>query len=52
MKQKDEIPMSVRCIIPFAGWLEKHPRISTLIYIIEAIAMMYMVLTYDFTTHI
>jgi hypothetical protein len=52
MKQNDEIPMSIRCIVPFAKWMEKHPVLSNIILIIEAIALMYVVLTYNFTTHI
>ena len=52
MKEKDEIPMSIRCILPFAGWLNKHPKLTNTILIIEAIALAYVVLTYDFTTRI
>jgi len=50
MKQKDEIPASVRCIIPFAGWIDRHPVITNIILIAGAIALFWMVLTYDFTT--
>ena len=52
MKEKDEIPMSIRCILPFAGWLNKHPKVFNAILIIEAIILAYVVLTYDFTTRI
>lgn len=52
MKEKDEIPMSIRCILPFAGWLNKHPKVFNAILIIEAIALAYVVFTYDFTTRI
>ena len=52
MKEKDEIPMSIRCILPFAGWIARHPKITNAILIIEAIALAYVVFTYDFTTRI
>lgn len=52
MKEKDEIPMSIRYIVPFAGWLNKHPKVFNTILIIEAIALAYVVFTYDFTTKI
>ena len=50
MKQNEEIPASVRCIIPFAGWLEKHPMVFRLILIIESLALIWAVTTYEFTT--
>lgn len=52
MKEKDEIPMSVRCIVPFAGWMKRHPKLTNAILIIEAIALAYVVFTYNFTTRI
>ena len=52
MEEKDEIPMSIRCIIPFASWLNKHPKVFNTILIIEAIALMIAVITYNFTTKI
>ena len=52
MKEEDEIPMSIRCIVPFAGWLNKHPKVFNAILIIEAIILAYVVFTYDFTTRI
>ena len=52
MKQNEELPAIVRCIVPFAGWLNRHPRIFNFILIIEGLALLWMVLTYDFTTRI
>ena len=52
MKEKVEIPMSIRCIVPFAGWMARHPKIVNAILIIEAIALAYVVFTYNFTTRI
>ena len=50
MRRKDEIPASVRCIIPFAGWLDRHPAVTNIILTIGTIALFWMVLTYNFTT--
>ena len=52
MKEKDEIPFEIRCIVPFAGWMVRHPKIVNAIIIIEAIALAYVVMTYNFTTKI
>ena len=52
MKEKDEIPMSIRCIVPFAGWMARHPKIVNAILIIEEIILEYVVFTYDFKTRI
>lgn len=48
MYEHDEI----RDIIPFADWMDSHPRIANFILWLMAIALMYAVVNYEFTTTI
>ena len=47
-----DLPASVKCLIPFATWFEKHPKVMNVILWAEAIALLYVIFTYDFTTRI
>ena len=49
--KEDDIPLSVRCIVPFAGWMSRHPKLTNLIIVIELLALAYVAFTYDFTTN-
>jgi hypothetical protein len=50
MKERDEIPMEIRMIVPFAEWLDRHPTCFNLILWLMGAALVYTVWTYDFTT--
>lgn len=52
MKEKDEIPMEIRMIVPFAEWFDRHPTCFYLILWLMGAAMAYVVWAYEFTTHI
>ena len=43
------IPMEIRLIVPMAGWIERHPRLSNWLIVIGLVAMAWVVFTYDFT---
>ena len=50
MKKNDsEIPMEIRYIMPFAGWLERHPTLSNILLWLMGLALVYVVFTYEFT---
>ena len=44
-----DIPMEIRLIVPMAGWIERHPRLSNWLIVIGLLAMVWVVFTYDFT---
>lgn len=48
----EKLPTSVRALIPFASWFDRHPVLMNVILWIEAIALLYAVLMYDFTTNL
>ena len=41
--------MEIRLIVPMAGWIERHPRLSNWLIVIGLVAMAWVVFTYDFT---
>ena len=45
----EDIPMEIRLIVPMAGWIERHPRLSNWLIVIGLLAMMWVVFCYDFT---
>ena len=45
----EDIPMEIRLIVPMAGWIERHPRLSNWLIVIGLVAMAWVVFTYDFT---
>lgn len=49
IRQSGNIPMEIRMIVPFAGWIERHPRMSNLLIIVGLLALAWVVFTYDFT---
>ena len=46
---ESQIPMEIRLIVPMAGWIERHPRLSNWLIVIGLVAMAWGVFTYDFT---
>ena len=46
---ESQIPMEIRLIVPFAGWIERHPRLSNLLIVIGLLALVWVVFTYEFT---
>ena len=44
-----DIPMEIRLIVPMAGWIERHPRLSNWLIVIGLVAMAWVVFCYDFT---
>ena len=51
MDKNQTIPMEIRCIVPFAAWIERHPVIFNIILTIETIIMVLGIFFYDFTTN-
>lgn len=47
-----EIPADVRMVVPFAGWIDRHPMVANVIIGLGIVALCWVVLTYDFTTRI
>jgi hypothetical protein len=47
-----EIPTDVRMVVPFAGWIDRHPMVANVIIVLGIVALCWVVLTYDFTTRI
>ena len=43
------IPMEIRMIVPFAAWLYRHPTIANIIIGIMALALAWVIFTYEFT---
>lgn len=43
--ENDELQM----IVPFAAWLDRHPTIANIIIWIMALALAYVVFSYEFT---
>jgi hypothetical protein len=43
--ENDELQM----IVPFAGWLDRHPTAASIILWIMILALVYVVFTYEFT---
>ena len=52
MNRTSDIPAEIRYIVPFAGWMERHPKVMNVIFVIEAVAVALAVFFYDFTTNI
>ena len=48
MKQITEID-EIRLIVPFAGWMDRHPRLTNAIIIAGLLAFAWIVLSYEFT---
>lgn len=48
---KDKIPFEVRCIIPFIGWLDKHPVVHKIILALMGAAIVVAAFFYNFTTN-
>lgn len=51
-KASREIPTDVRMVVPFAGWMDRHPVLTNVIIGLGIVALCWVVLTYDFTTRI
>ena len=51
-KEQDTIPAEIRYIVPFAGWIERHPRLSNIGLALLGLALAWVVLNYEFTTRI
>jgi len=49
--QKEQIMKELGPMAYFFMWMEKYPRLSNVILWIEAIALAWVVFTYDFTTN-
>lgn len=43
-------PFEIRCIMPFAEWLDKHPTIHNVLLVLMGIAMAFAAFFYEFTT--
>ena len=39
----------IRMIVPFAGWLDRHPRLTNIIIAAGLAALAWVVLNYEFT---
>ncbi len=52
MNNTNDIPAEIRYIVPFVGWMERHPILMNIIFIIEAIAVALTIFFYDFSTNI
>ena len=52
MKQTENIPFDVRLCVPFAGWIARHPKLTNAVLIAMGMAMVWVVLNYEFTTRI
>ena len=48
----NNIPWEVRSVLPFAAWIDRHPRISNVLLWLMGFACLWAVLTYNFTTNI
>jgi hypothetical protein len=48
MRQITEMD-EIRMIVPFAGWMDRHPRLANAIIAIGIAALAWAVLTYEFT---
>ena len=49
MKNNTDIPVEIRLIVPFAGWIGRHPKVANLLIAAGLLAVAWVVLTYDFT---
>ena len=47
----DHIPAEVRMIVPFSGWIARHPRIVNIMLVMAGVALLWIVLNYRFTTY-
>jgi len=44
-----DLPDEIRYCVPFAGWMDRHPLITNGLLILMAIALLWIILTYEFT---
>jgi len=51
MNTTNEVPDSVKIIIPFAEWLDRHPVITNILIAIGVAAMVFVALTYEYTAN-
>lgn len=49
---EQDIPMEIRCIVPFAAWIARHPRLSNILIVLGIITLFWVALNYNFTTRI
>ena len=39
----------IRYIVPFADWMDRHPLLTNTLLILMGIALLWVILTYEFT---
>ena len=49
-KKTNDLPAEVRLVVPFAEWVDKHPKMVKFILFVEFLAVIGTALCYNFTT--
>ena len=44
-----DLPDEIRYCVPFAGWMDRHPVLTNALLILMAIALAWVIFTYEFT---